>query len=103
MQATNVKICLYERECAEISAEKCIFIGMGKKKIEVSDFDKEISRAIRSGMGVRRLSGRALSRQIGRSETYIRSRIKDDAEWTLSDIERICQAWCITPDQLLDQ
>ena len=103
MQARNVKISLFKRICETISAEKCIVIAMGRKKIEVSDFDKEISRAIRSGMGVRRLSGRALSRQIGRSETYIRSRIKDEAEWTLSDIELICQSWSITPDQLLNQ
>lgn len=98
-----MKISVFKRVCAEISVVACIVIAMGRKKIEVSDFDKEISRAIRSGMGVRRLSGRALSRQIGRSETYIRSRIKDEAEWTLSDIELICQAWCITPDQLLNQ
>ena len=76
---------------------------MGRKKIEVSDFGKQISRGIRAGMGVRRLTGRALSRQIGRSETYIRARIKDEVEWTLSDIERICDVWGITPDQLLDQ
>ena len=86
-----------------LNADACIVNRMGRKKIEVSDFGKQISRGIRAGMGVRRLTGRALSRQIGRSETYIRARIKDEVEWTLSDIERICNAWGITPDQLLDQ
>ena len=103
MQAGNVKICLFQRKCAKIGAVKCIVIDMGRKKIEVSDFDKEICLGSRSCMVVRIIFGRALSRQIGRSETYIRSRIKDEAEWTLSDIELICQAWSITPDQLLNQ
>ncbi|WP_148140035.1 hypothetical protein [Bombiscardovia coagulans] len=76
---------------------------MGQKTIKVSDFNRKISKSIRSGMGVRRLSGRALSRQIGRSETYIRARIKDEAEWALSDIELICQAWDISPEKLFTE
>lgn len=76
---------------------------MGKKKIGVSDFNRRISRAIRSGMGDRRLSARALARQIGRSDFYIRTRVKDEAEWSISDIELICDAWGITPDQLINQ
>lgn len=98
-----MKIYLFTRISAYLRARASNVVHMGKKKNEVSDFDRQISRSIRSGMGIRLLSGRALSRQIGKSETYIRSRVKDEAEWTLSDIERICEAWGITPDELLKQ
>ncbi len=76
---------------------------MGMKKIGMSDFGYQVSKAVRAGMGVRRLSGRALGSQIGRSYTYVQARIKDEKEWALSDIERICNAWGITPDELLNQ
>lgn len=69
----------------------------------MSDFGQQVSEAIRAGMGVRRLSGRALGSQINRSYSYVQARVNDEKEWALSDIERICDAWGITPDQLLDQ
>ena len=76
---------------------------MGKQRIGMSDFGQQVSEAIRAGMGVRRLSGRALGSQINRSYSYVQARVNDEKEWALSDIERICDAWGITPDQLLDQ
>lgn len=76
---------------------------MGMKKIGMSDFGYQVSKAVRAGMGVRRISGRALGSQIHRSYTYVQSRINDEKEWALSDIERICNAWGITPDELLNQ
>lgn len=69
----------------------------------MSDFGQQVSEAIRAGMGVRRLSGRALGSQINRSYSYVQARVNDEKEWALSDIERICNVWGITPDQLLDQ
>jgi hypothetical protein len=74
---------------------------MGKKKMEISQFNLQVSRAIRSGMGARRLSGRELGRLIDKSETYIRARVSDEKEWSLLDIERICEAWGISPEELL--
>lgn len=103
LQAEIVKIFFFKRKYANLRAVKCIMSYMGRKKNEVSDFNRQISRAIRSGMGIRRLSGRALSRQINKSETYVRARVKDEIEWTLSDIESICDAWGITPEELLKQ
>ena len=76
---------------------------MGKQRIGMSDFGQQVSEAIRAGMGVRRLSGRALGSQINRSYSYVQARVNDEKEWALSDIERICNAWGITPDQLLNQ
>lgn len=76
---------------------------MGKQSIGMSDFGQHVSEAIRAGMGVRRLFGRALGSQINRSYSYVQARVNDEKEWALSDIERICDVWSITPDQLLNQ
>ena len=76
---------------------------MGKQRIGMSDFGLQISKSIRAGMGIRRLSGRALGLQINRSYSYVQARVNDKKEWAISDIERICNAWDITPDQLLNQ
>lgn len=77
--------------------------AMGKKKMEVSEFGLRVSKAIRAGMGIRRKSGRALGEDIGRSYTYIQARVNNENEWSLSDIEAICDAWGITPEELLNQ
>lgn len=71
--------------------------------MEVSDFGLQISKAIRAGMGIRRQSGRSLGVDIGRSYTYIQARVNDESEWSLADIEAICDAWGITPEELLKQ
>lgn len=76
---------------------------MGMKKIAMSEFGYQVSKSVRAGMGVRRLSGRALGQQIDRSYSYVQARVNDEKEWALSDIERICEAWGITPDELLKQ
>lgn len=76
---------------------------MGKQRIGMSDFGLQISKSIRAGMGIRRMSGRALGLQINRSYSYVQARVNDEKEWALSDIERICDAWDITPNQLINQ
>lgn len=48
------------------------------------------------------MSNRELARETGRSEAYIRARVNDEKEWTLNDLERICNLWGITPSQLID-
>ncbi|WP_152357505.1 helix-turn-helix domain-containing protein [Bifidobacterium ramosum] len=75
---------------------------MGRNGIGVSGFALTVSKAIRSQLGVRRMSGRDLAKAIGRGETYVRDRINDDKEWALGDIERMCKLWHITPGQLID-
>lgn len=53
-------------------------------------------------MGIRRISNRELAKMIDRGSTYINSRIKDESEWALGDIERLCQLWGMTPCQLIE-
>ncbi|MEK0215800.1 helix-turn-helix domain-containing protein [Bifidobacterium mongoliense] len=76
--------------------------GMGSKKIEVSRFGLRVSRAIRAEMGARRISNRQLAKQMGRAEHYVRERVNDNNEWSLSDIELICNLWGITIDKLFN-
>lgn len=75
---------------------------MGRKKIEISPFGREVSAAVRAEMGIRRISGTELAKRIGRGATYVRQRVNDNQEWALSDIEAMCQLWQITPTGLLD-
>ena len=86
--------------CARYNLFTRYNVVMGKKKIEISNFGLEISRAIRSEMGIRRLSGRELAKSIGRGETYVRERVSDHQEWALSDIEKICELWDMNPSDL---
>lgn len=76
--------------------------GMGSKKLEVSDFGKDVNRAVLSGMGLRRLNSVSLAEQIGRSPTYVQQRIRGTREWAISDVQRICDAWNISRDDFLD-
>ena len=66
---------------------------MGSNKIGVSDFALTVSAAIRAQMGIRRISNREIAKLIDRGATYVNSRIKDENEWALGDIERLCELW----------
>ena len=88
---------------AKLVTKQISWKTMGKQRIGMSDFGLQISKSIRAGMGVRRMSGRALGLQINRSYSYVQARVNDEKEWALSDIERICDAWDITPNQLINQ
>ena len=61
---------------------------MGHGKIGVSDFTLTVSAAIRAQMGIRRISNREIAKLIDRGATYVNSRIKDENEWALGDIEK---------------
>ena len=74
---------------------------MGTNAIEVSDFGREVSRAIRAKLGEMRLSGRDLAAGIDRSEAYVRVRLADKQEFRLADISRIAQFLGISVDELL--
>lgn len=69
-------------------------------KLEVSEFDRRINIGIKAQMGVRRLSNRALARQIERSEKYVRDRVNEDKEWAIADLERMCDIWNMTFGQI---
>ena len=71
-----------------------------------SALGRRISSVIRREMGDRRLSGRAVARAIGKSEAYVRERVKDTYEFTLGDVDAFCTAFEIAPDDffaLLEQ
>lgn len=44
------------------------------------------------------MSGRELARQFGKSEGYVRERIKDKYEFSLNDIEDFCTLISVQPD-----
>ena len=89
---------------ARMSAQlRAIMMDVGSKKIEVSPFGRQVSKAIRSEMGIHRMSGRELAKTIGRGETYVRERVSDEKEWALSDIAKICDAWGLRPEELISK
>ena len=65
---------------------------MGHGKIGVSDFALTVSAAIRAQMGIRRISNREIAKLIDRGATYVNSRIKDENEWALGDIEKLIES-----------
>lgn len=75
---------------------------MGHGKIGVSDFALTVSAAIRAQMGIRRISDREIAKLIDRGATYVDSRIKDENEWALGDIEKLCELWNMTPCELIE-
>ena len=82
---------------------RAIMMDVGSKKIEVSPFGRQVSKAIRSEMGIHRMSGRELAKTIGRGETYVRERVGEEKEWALSDIAKICDAWGMSPEELISK
>ena len=75
---------------------------MGRKKIEISSFGRQVSAAVRAEMGIWRLSGKELAKRIDRGATYVRERVNDNQEWALSDIESMCRLWNLTPEELIN-
>lgn len=51
-----------------------------------------VSAEVRAAMGRQRVSGNQLAPKIGKSQNYVAVRLRDDAPFTLNDIERICEA-----------
>lgn len=75
---------------------------MGKNKVVVSDFDRDVNEKILERMGVMRISGNTLARQIKRSPTYVYKRLNEESEWNIGDIASICKAWNMSIDDLLE-
>lgn len=75
---------------------------MGKNKVVVSDFDRDVNEKILERMGVMRISGNTLARQIKRSSNYVYKRLNEESEWNIGDIASICKAWNISIDDLLE-
>ncbi|QPK81151.1 helix-turn-helix transcriptional regulator [Schaalia sp. ZJ405] len=48
-----------------------------------------VSAQIRALMAARRVSGKSLAEQIGTSQNYVAKRLRDEATFTLDDVEKI--------------
>lgn len=73
---------------------------MGKRKNQISEFNHRINQRILAEAGIRRLSARDVSRQLGKSPSYVTSRYNETMEWQPSDMEALAHAWDMTPEEL---
>ena len=55
-------------------------------------FARAVSAQIRSSMARQRISGAQLAEMIGRSQSYISKRLRDESSFTANDCESICAA-----------
>jgi transcriptional regulator with XRE-family HTH domain len=55
-------------------------------------FARAVSAQIRSSMARQRISGAQLAGMVGRSQSYISKRLRDEASFTANDCESICEA-----------
>lgn len=60
-----------------------------------------VSDAIRRELGAQRWSGREFARRLGRSEGYVRERLKDQYEWSLNDIDMLCREIGVLPEDFI--
>ncbi|WP_314325488.1 helix-turn-helix domain-containing protein [Paenarthrobacter ilicis] len=51
-----------------------------------------VAAEVRAAMGRARVSGNQLSKLTGMSQNYIATRLRDEAAFTITDIEKICAA-----------
>lgn len=75
---------------------------MGSKANGIGRFGIRVSAAIRAEAGLRRWNDKDLAQAAGKSAAYVHDRTHDIREWTLDDVGRICDAWGITPEKLLN-
>jgi transcriptional regulator with XRE-family HTH domain len=54
-------------------------------------FARAVSDEIRIAMTRRRVSGAQMAAMIGRSQSYVAKRLRNDAAFTPNDVEDICQ------------
>lgn len=70
-----------------------IFMSMPTgKQSESGPLARAIAAEVRAAMGRHRVSGNQLATMTGISQNYIAKRLRDEASFTLNDIERICNA-----------
>ena len=55
-------------------------------------FARAVSAQVRSSMARQRISGAQLADMIGRSQSYISKRLRDESSFTANDCESICEA-----------
>jgi transcriptional regulator with XRE-family HTH domain len=62
------------------------------KQSESGPLAAAVASEVRAAMGRHRVSGIQLANMTGISQNYIAKRLRDEAPFTLNDIERICGA-----------
>jgi len=60
------------------------------KEPEPGKFARAFSAQVRSSMARQRVSGSQLAVMIGRSQSYVSKRLRDEASFTANDAEIIC-------------
>lgn len=67
-------------------------MSMPMKQPESGPLARAISAEVRAAMGVHRISGMGLAGLTGMSQNYVAKRLRDQASFTVNDIEIICKA-----------
>ena len=62
------------------------------RQSEAGPLARAVAAEIRAAMGRHRVSGNQLATMTGISQNYIAKRLRDEASFTVNDIERICNA-----------
>lgn len=70
---------------------------------EPGEFAKAVSREFRREQGDRRLSGRQIAKEIGKSEKYVRERLADVLSFTLNDVEAFARFCGYSPEEFVQR
>lgn len=62
------------------------------KQTESLQLAAAVAAEIRAAMGRHRISGNQLAQMTGISQNYVAKRLRDEAPFTLNDVQRICEA-----------
>jgi transcriptional regulator with XRE-family HTH domain len=62
------------------------------KQSESGQLAAAVAAEIRAAMGRHRVSGNQLAQMTGISQNYIAKRLRDEAPFTLNDVEKICDS-----------
>ena len=64
-------------------------------------FSRALTAEVRSAMRLRAVSGAELARGVGRSQSYLSKRLRDDSALTVDDVAMICDALDVNLEALL--
>ena len=67
-------------------------MSMPTKQPESGALARAVSAEVRAAMGRHRVSGMQLAGLSGMSQNYIAKRLRDEASFTINDIQNICDA-----------
>lgn len=92
------------RLCLTVCVLRSTFSVVGRQaEPEPGEFAKAVSREFRREQGDRRISGREIARQIGKSEKYVRERLADALSFTLNDVEAFALYCGYSPEEFVQR